>query len=373
MQTETIDTEVKAPEPVLEPAEEVKSPWKEKPKRGRKKESITDLDGFNAQFHWYWAGMKSRLKRISPQHHNGQQVAGFLEDKENSPFTEAEVKSRFGGGQFEVSAIGPREQGGNQYHLSKHRFNIAGPPNLASLPPEVTQKQQHSPQAQGTGSDNMAAPAQAAMVGIIGDELKYRREAGSNSGTNEGALAAYSQSQEAIERAANERVKAAQESAARESILLRQRLEELNKEIDILRDQKQSSEREMESKISEASSTANNLMMGLLPTLSDSARQQVQDVIRATEAQLARVESQHAKEIESLHRHFDQQLQNNKSFMDMQVNTMKTTYEGQMTLLQGQIQNASAKNDMLERENKNLANKFSTTTKTKKTKKIRFQ
>jgi hypothetical protein len=84
---------------------------------------------------WEWladigsgATVRIKLERKSPREWEGHQVGGWLADFDE-PFTEPEVKHRFGGGKFFVKVMRPNPKGG-WMHAGSRTFEISGDPKL---------------------------------------------------------------------------------------------------------------------------------------------------------------------------------------------------------------------------------------------------
>ena len=88
-----------------------------------------DFDTWASMFDWDKPQMKAKLKRFAPANYRGLKIAGFLDEKLNEAFTEAEIAGRFGGGTYEMAVAGFDRK--NKYRQLGHKqVHIAGEPRL---------------------------------------------------------------------------------------------------------------------------------------------------------------------------------------------------------------------------------------------------
>ena len=123
---QSVSTEVVLPEAESPPPEEDSE--QEATKR--------DFDSWAQSYDWDAPQMKSKLKRLAPANYHGVKLIGFLDEKHNAAFSEAEIAGRYGGGSFEMSVIG-YDKKGKYRQLAHKQIHIAGDPRTdrEALPP----------------------------------------------------------------------------------------------------------------------------------------------------------------------------------------------------------------------------------------------
>lgn len=86
-------------------------------------EMLTDLGGAQGE-------LRIKLERKYPREWQGHHIAGFLEEFDE-PFSEADIKQRFGGGKFQVKVQRRAANGGQWIFAGAKTFEIEGDPRLA--------------------------------------------------------------------------------------------------------------------------------------------------------------------------------------------------------------------------------------------------
>jgi hypothetical protein len=355
-------------EPILDPDAYDETPPDPPPRKQRKRKKkgalheaedtgqppLQDLDAYMAKFDWDMPEMRCKLERKSPGVYRGVKTAGFVGEIAGRPFTQSEIQEKYGGEIFIVRVVGPKTQddvdkGVFWKCIGYKQVTIPGPPKLHE---DALPQQDGSGVVPPPGGDgNVSAQAQSSLVNLTGkmiDRALDNAEKGHVDAGLPSDVAAL------VERTANARVQSVEAAANKESQLLREQMNEMREELTKLRVEKEQDARGWESKVSEASNSANSLLTTLFPAATDSARQQVQDIVRATDAQVQRVEARAAADVSATQRHFEQQLANQQALFQVQMTQQQTMYESQLALLRTQLEVANGRSESYEKQNLQL-------------------
>lgn len=74
--------------------------------------------------------IKIKLTRLSPATWKGRNVRGFLEEFDE-PFTESEIRERFGGGKYQAKTLKASAKGGGWVYAGQRTFEVAGDPKAS--------------------------------------------------------------------------------------------------------------------------------------------------------------------------------------------------------------------------------------------------
>ena len=323
--------------------------------------AVKDYDDWLRGFQWDWPDMKCKLERKSPGFVNGVQCSGYLEER-NTPYPLAEIHQRWGGGLYEVRISGPRKWPQDQRiaSLGRKHIVISGKPILDgnALPQDVQM-------SRNTGSGDPvlnSGPAQKGFMDIIGTLTTQAIDMakGGGNGNNTSMQNIYKQSQDTVEKTAEARIAAIKDSADKEATMLRREADSAMKEVSQLKTDINQLTNTFQERIATASHGSTELLAALLPSMNQNTQQQVENVIRSYESREQRISQQAQADSANLQRFFEMREQNMNTMHNAQIETLKSSFNNQITLLQGQLQIVVAKQDLVERENKNLRDQLMT-------------
>jgi hypothetical protein len=295
-------------------------------------------------------GVKLQLERLSPQYKDGVTVGGILDAWESrKPNYPMEVIEEWGGGVFrlkvQVNKMGqpPRnlkkqfEVGGvTKVKTPKVPWDLTGGPATAGGQPSYGPPPQH-------GSTHPMVEKRA--MDIVSDQMADLRKR-ANERPTDGYNAALMQQLEGTYRATGAQVaeavaaraQAQEAAAARQVQLAEQREAEARGAADQARLEVERLQRETTEKIARATAESHNMLGVLLPTFSENASRQVDSMTQTFLQREARIETQHAKEVDALYRQHESELRQGAMQHQAEITRLETVYTGQLQMLQTQLQ-----------------------------------
>lgn len=316
--------------------------------------TIADPDTWLASFNWDRPGMRSKLKRLAPEWTpSGQPAAGELETRQGAGFSVDEVRSRYGGGEFEVFVFGPRKTRGGLEKilaLGRKRFKIPGDPTL----PAGTQLRGREANGPLERPDS--------VVNILDKQTAFlqrgmeRALSGSEAGHSTLQLMDqnYEKSVQTITEAARERADAqvaAAESRAREAIererAALERANALERELRAKDEQvymeRETTHKTIEERVAAAHNQGNNLLATLLPLFKDSAESQSKTLIQTSESRAAQERAAHEAQVSMLMQNHQAELNSLRTLHQAELRRVESLMESTVGVLRAQVQTLEGK------------------------------
>lgn len=304
------------------------------------------IDYIDRTVGWARAGVVCEIWRVHPQWYNQIKTEGFIDKRAGGCFEPEEIREMYGGGEYEMVCRIPPEGTKRGPRARRKRFSIIGapktgaatePPKDAGPPPEKNPR------------------TEASVVELLGRSMERAWESGGGAGADLDALRGPYESTQKV-------MRDNYDSTLRSQIAAHERItEEAERKADDARKERDEALRELrrqqeqtELKIREATTRNNDLVATLIPTLSENSARQVEHALKTFEAREARIETQHAKEIESLHRYHEAQIRQERTAMEAQIARVETSYQSQLGLLQQQLQHFQLTNQTLSADNTRL-------------------
>jgi hypothetical protein len=306
------------------------------------------VDAIESKLGWQNPGVEVKLERIQPEWHKGIKVGGLLDSRECAPFSQREVMQRFGGGTYQIVVTGPRPEPGLPPISYKKRFSCAGIPKIDdSIDPDHGVGQQYkSPHA------HEVEKGAVGHLGALTEQLMAAQLSGGGGGDSDSPL--LERSFEAFKQLTDERARAREESAARQVEEAEKRYKDAKGEVDRLREEMERSRRELEGKAIESRNEMNSVLTTMLPTFNDSAARQVQHMMATFQAREERIETQHAKEIDSMQRTHNAALQQAEVLRQSELQRLEAMFTNQIGIISAELAGVKTQLEGERNENRKL-------------------
>lgn len=315
---------------------------------------------------WEAPGMICKLERRGPKTYRGiGPLDGYLESRENAPILMDEVREKYGGGTYRVQVTGPRNQREVNEGIALSRGYKEFSISVAAYPPKTNASALPVDPKTGVysafgGGDHdgddalqrMSAPAQKSLVDVVGRVVDHGLRGGGDEGR--GNMRAYESSVAAIERSANERVRAATQAAADRVAAYEERLAEERKARELAMENAEKQRSEFEVKLSNLQGGNLEVLGAILPALTQTSSQQSEMALRSADARVAAAHEAAREEIRAAHQHHGMQIENLKQMHQMQVETLKASSEREIGRLEQQGALHLQRIQHLEQENQKL-------------------
>jgi hypothetical protein len=316
-------------------------------------EWLTWCDG---KWGWDRPGVNCYLEREYPRQINGVPSAGRVATRSGGHFSVDEVQELYGGGEYTMSISVPAEQYGKAPTISRKRFSVSGSPKLSAVQVDAAQADAIT---SGNGGGIGMAPDKN-FYGMLDKQLERNERLWRDRVKSDGNVspadirAPYEQSMKAIteaaERGANERIRAAEQLAADKEAKANEAREEVRRVKLEMRD----FEEQQRLKVQEAVTRSSDLLGALLPTFSENAARQVDQITRTFEAREARIEEGHSREMQQQMQMHQAQLQQIAQTHQAEMARAEATWTAQRGLLEQQLQHAHMELMALREESKRL-------------------
>lgn len=305
---------------------------------------------------WGWdkPGVECHLERLYPRQINGIPSGGRVSTRKGSHFTIDEVQENYGGGEYEMIISVPSDTWGQPPYVSRKRFQISGAPKLSSTQVDAAAAEGNlPPQVQGKPDKDLYGMLDKQIARQ--ERLWEERYKDTNRNFSPADIRApYENSMkmvtEASDRAAQERIQAA-ESLARDR---EEKAREAKHEVQRMQQDMREFEEAQRRKVQEAMSQSSNLIGALLPTFSENAAKQVENALRTFEAREARIEEGHAKETQQLNQLHQMQMNQMLQSHQAEMSRAEATWASQKGLLEQQLAHYQMEVQHLRQENTTL-------------------
>lgn len=315
------------------------------------------------------------LVRNAPKYLPGGQLVGGVLDQWTSRKPKLpELIEQWGGGELEVK-IQINKMGSPPINLRK-QVSVGHAPKVRApaIPADQGGGLGAPPPAAAGGSMHPAVEKRA--MDIVADEVKHLREQarspGGSGGTSPDLLrqmeSIYAATGDQVSRAVSERALAREEAAKRQVEMAEQRYNEAAKAAEAARAEVDKMQRETAEKIQRATAESQGMLGTLLPVFSENASRQVDSMTQTFLQREARIEAQHAKEVDALYRQHEAEVRQREMQHGAEMTRLETVYTGQLQMLQTQVQqlqmqleverrdNTALRNDMAQLRNEQVAN-----------------
>lgn len=305
------------------------------------------VDAIETKVGWQNPGVEVKLERIQPEWHKGLKVGGLLDSRECAPFSQKEVMERFGGGTYQIIVTGPRSEPGLPPVSYKKRFSCAGIPRVDEgvNPDSGVGTQYKSPH------EHEVERGAVGHLGNLTEQLLTAQLSGDRRGGDSPLL---ERSFQAFKQLTDERAKAREDAAMQARQDAEVRYEQAKAETERLRVEMEQSRREMERKNSDTRNEMNNVLTSMLPTFNDNASRQVQHMMATFQAREERIETQHAKEIESLQRNHGAALQQAEMLRQAELQRIEAMFTNQLGIVQAELTSVKSQLEGERAENRKL-------------------
>jgi len=316
-----------------------------------------EVDEWLEAFEWDVPGMICYLRRVAPTYYKGVPVGGILEKRQGAPLTLDEVRTRYGGGEFEISVYGPtqKEKGPRFGFISKRRVSIPGVPITDSdaLNAEVRDAAGREYVAPPNGAADTLASLAAAQAEQLQDHARSQHDPAAIKEMRE----TYKDVMKTVNDTAEKRVEAKEAAVEERSKMMSELLNTEREERRRLQDQLALAEKEkqdmvakVEERIKTAANEGSSLLAALLPTLSQNASDQIKMMAMQFEAKEQRLAAQHEMDTKNSHAIHQMQVQEMRASHESALRNQALLHDNNTTLLKGQIQNLEAEKAALNRQ-----------------------
>jgi len=346
-----------------ESPEENATPPKPRParRRGRPKKNVEakreayerglesmelEYDEWVQKWDWEAPRMHCKVKRTSPLHHQGHQVAGTCgEIKANAFYTEDEIRERFGGGTFTVYVSGVDSRDGKFRALGNKKLQISGSPRTDVPPTEIAAKgvPAASQQGGGSGVNDLAPQAQAGLVTML--DKNFERLAQQNK-----QLPVSSADPELMKEVYEGQVRTVKEAASKEAEALRAQLDELRQETSQLRIERDTLSSKADTEVAAARADGERYVSTMIPTFAAQADQRAQHAAEVASQQVKTIQEQYARDLQMAQQMMQQQMQNQQTLFQAAETNAQTLFQGQIAHMRTINATLQAKVESLEAE-----------------------